>query len=208
MRRPTDPLRPARPPRRLLLVVLAGHLLLLWALLSATGRAWRSAVPEAAVLQWVRIAPTPATPPAEPLPRTAAPPMLPPRAPDALPRARSTPEAPMPTAPNPDPAGSTLAVLPAEPAASAVPPERPRERLLDSAASRAALRQSAHSPLLAERAAQASDIPLTRSDQALSAGVDQAKLGDCLKGEHAGGGMGLLGLPLLAYAAATGRCAR
>ena len=39
-------------------------------------------------------------------------------------------------------------------------------------------------------------------------GVKQGAKGDCLKGEFAGSGGGLLSLPALAYAAAAGKCAK
>jgi hypothetical protein len=92
---------------------------------------------------------------------------------------------------------------PQAPAASAVP-----GRLLDSAASRQAIRDAARGPLLAERAAAATGIEPVSAAEKLSQGAAAAGLGDCMKGDYAGGGMGLLSLPFLALAAASGRCAK
>jgi hypothetical protein len=79
--------------------------------------------------------------------------------------------------------------------------------LMRSEATRQALRQTGQQPLLAERAEAATDIALQRQDTALAEGVKQGAKGDCLKGEFAGSGGGLLSLPALAYAAAAGKCA-
>jgi len=81
-------------------------------------------------------------------------------------------------------------------------------RLLDSAASRQAIRDAARGPLLAERAASATGIEPESAAEKLSKAAAAAGMGDCLKGEYGGGGMGLLSLPFLALAAARGRCAR
>ncbi|MBN8489341.1 MAG: hypothetical protein J0M20_16655, partial [Burkholderiales bacterium] len=94
------------------------------------------------------------------------------------------------------------AVEPPQPPASAASQSRPS--LLDHPASRQALRTMAQRPLLSERAAQAMGDGLQRSDEALGQGIQRAAKGDCLHGEFAGAGMGLLSLPALAVAAARG----
>lgn len=95
------------------------------------------------------------------------------------------------------------AVAAAMPAASAA--SAPPEPLLDSAATRLALRQLARQPLLHERAASATDDPIRRSDTALAQGVAGAGLSDCLKDGAPGG---ILGIPLLAVQVARGKCAK
>jgi hypothetical protein len=103
---------------------------------------------------------------------------------------------------------TTLSALPEPPASAATEAPAPPGRLLDSAASRSALRELGRQTLLHERVSQAGDTAIARTDQGLGQGVAKAAHGDCLKGEFAGGGAGLLSLPLLAYAAAAGRCSR
>ena len=93
-----------------------------------------------------------------------------------------------------------------EPAASA---ESLAPSLLDTEATRRAIRASARTPSLADRLAQAREEPERPGAQArLANGVKAAGQGDCTKGEFAGAGMGLLSLPFLAIAAAQGDCAK
>lgn len=98
------------------------------------------------------------------------------------------------------------AALRAEPAASnaiAAPD------LLDTDASRRAIRISARTSSLSTLAAAASEEQRPASAQErLGSAVKSAGKGDCLKGEYAGGGMGILSLPFLAAAAARGACAQ
>lgn len=106
----------------------------------------------------------------------------------------------------------------AQPAANASPDTPPTEittapasgaSLLDSEGTRRAIRQASREPLLAERAASATDEPGRRnSQQRLAQGIAAGANGDCLKGEFAGGGMGLLSLPFWALAEARGKCRR
>jgi hypothetical protein len=96
-----------------------------------------------------------------------------------------------------------MRLLPAE-----LPASAPREALLSTEATRLAIRQATRQPLLSERVAQATGIQATTSAERLAAAAGGAAKGDCLKGEFAGGGMGLLSLPFLAVAAATGQCAK
>lgn len=79
--------------------------------------------------------------------------------------------------------------------------------LLNSEATRRAIQQATRAPLLAERAASASQDPgRETTQQRLSREMARAGHGDCLKGEFAGAGMGLLSLPFLLAAEAGGKC--
>jgi hypothetical protein len=92
------------------------------------------------------------------------------------------------------------------PAASA-PPSLPS--IMDSEATRRAIRASARAPSLTDQLAQSREEPARLDAQArLARSVKEAGRGDCLKGEFAGAGMGLLSLPFLAAAAAAGNCAK
>lgn len=84
----------------------------------------------------------------------------------------------------------------------------PLRRLLDTDATRRAISAAAQAPLLSERADAATGASPRSGAQRLSDAEAAALKGDCAKGGYAGGGMGLLSLPFLAYAAATGACAR
>jgi hypothetical protein len=92
----------------------------------------------------------------------------------------------------------------AEPAASA-----PEVSLLDSAATRRAIRASARATSLTAEVARVGGEPqrLTAQER-LGQNVKDAGRGDCAKGEYAGAGMGLLSLPFLVAAAARGECAQ
>lgn len=113
----------------------------------------------------------------------------------------------LPSAPKP--------ALQAEQIADAEPPaEQTSETaapglLINSDATRRALRQATRSPLLSERAAQAmGDGPPLEQSVKLGQEIQKAGNGDCLKGEFAGGGAGLLSLPFWLLAEARGKCAR
>ncbi|MBT9491633.1 MAG: hypothetical protein IV107_04655 [Paucibacter sp.] len=116
-------------------------------------------------------------------------------------------QAVVPSAPRPAPQAEQIAD--AEP-----PPEQTRETaapglLINSDATRRALRQATGSPLLSERAAQAmGDGPPLEQSVKLGQEIQKAGNGDCLKGEFAGGGAGLLSLPFWLLAEARGKCAR
>lgn len=113
----------------------------------------------------------------------------------------ATPAADEPPADTREAQAAPSDVRPAAPAASG--------SLLDSEGTRRALRQAAREPLLSERAAAASEDPGRKTaQQRLSQSMSQAANGDCLKGEFAGGGMGLLSLPFWALAEARGKCRR
>jgi hypothetical protein len=112
---------------------------------------------------------------------------------------------------NPPPAPPiTAAEMPASlalPSPTASAP--PTERLIDSAATRAALRQYARDPTSQERhlAAQGQEMGVSASEK-LGRQVQQAGYGDCAKGQYAGGGMGLLSAPFYLLAEASGKCAK
>ncbi|WP_374562347.1 hypothetical protein [Ideonella sp.] len=160
----------------------------------------------------------------QPLAQAAAqPPTLPapPPRPAAAQRPRPVdpPALPRPAAPTLPPAHESTWVEPA-PVVSAAPPAPaasapPAERLLDSAATRAAIRQTGRQALLHERAAEATGTPIERTDTALARGVAEATIPDCLKDPKAASGQigpialgGILGLPFLAARVASGRCAK
>lgn len=140
------------------------------------------------------------------LPPLLKPVALPPRPAPALPR-RAEVQPPRPSAVLPvTPVAETVIPTPAPvPASPAAPPTS----LLASEATRRALRAAAKSPLLSERAALAmGDGPPLRPEEALGQQMKNAAIGDCLKGEFAGGGAGLLSLPFWLLAEARGKCSR
>lgn len=108
------------------------------------------------------------------------------------------------------PAEASISVVPAptlsrvEPAASAADTS-----LLDSEATRRAIRASARATSLTAEVARVGGEPARATAQErLGKEVKDAGRGDCAKGEFAGAGMGLLSLPFLVAAAARGECAR
>jgi len=85
----------------------------------------------------------------------------------------------------------------------------PAPLILNSDATRRALRDVARQRSFADRANQDLQGPAPSTfDSKLSAGVAGAAHGDCMKGQFKGNNMGLLSLPALAIAAASGECAR
>ena len=209
--------RPQRQPRVLLLIVVVTHLALLlgWNAHLATRRAAPAGSPE--VLSWLLL---PTTPPTAPPVRTAAPttaPTVPPR-PAAAPRREPAQPTTLVTPPRQDPPAnaaltSERPAAPAPQAAAAPTPPNPASgptgsTLMSGEATRRAIRETARQPLLSERAALATAQPFHRGAERLADAASAAGKGDCLQGDYAGGGMGLLSLPFLAAAAARGQCAR
>ena len=101
-------------------------------------------------------------------------------------------------------------------AASAPTPASPDTDLLDTDASRRAIRSAARNPNLAGRVNEQVGVRSPTRDEQLSAATRQAGRPDCLRAdalkndppEIAGIGLGgLLALPLLPHAALTGKCA-
>jgi hypothetical protein len=91
----------------------------------------------------------------------------------------------------------TLPPTAADPASAPLPAE---PRLLDTPATRQALRE------LAPRHGAAA--PGLSANERLGQAIGRGATGDCLKGEYAGAGMGLLSAPFLALAALRGDCRR
>jgi hypothetical protein len=183
---------PLRPRHALWLVIAALHLLLLTLL---TSRQRPQSHPERNAIPLQLLSPQPR----QPATRTAQPTehWRPPRdlrpgrvAPDA----RSTPLSEVPEPPTPG-----VQPLPA-PAPS--PP-----RLIESEATRHAIRITAASPFLSERAAAATGIAARENaEQRFAREVASSAPGNCLKGEFPGGGMELLSLPFWIAAEASGKC--
>lgn len=116
------------------------------------------------------------------------------------------------TAPPDTPTPATASTTPPDtdtPAVAAAPAASGAQRLLDSEATRRAIRQAATAPLLAERADQSSQAPERLGPSGkLGQEIKKAGNGDCLKGEFAGAGMGLLSAPFWLLAEARGKCAK
>jgi hypothetical protein len=149
---------------------------------------------------------------ARPLAQTVKP-LAPPRPAVVMTRpALAEPPAPLsaapPTATRED--MTTVPPLLASAQAASAPASAPaRPSLLDSEATRRAVRMGTREPLLSERAAAASQDPGRLSaQQRMGQEIAQAANGDCLKGEYAGGGMGLLSLPFWLAAEVRGKCRR
>jgi hypothetical protein len=193
---------------------IALHALLLWALCSGLGRVemqrparevWTTLVAVAG-----RTLPARAQEPAPAQAQARAPARTPVR-----PRAPAATAAPPTNAPVPgEPQAITLPQAPPASAAlaSATPasaPPAPIGSILDTEATRAAIRAAARGPLLSERVAAATGIALTAgANERLSNDVDAAHHGDCMHGDFAGSGGVLLSLPFLALAEVTGKCAK
>jgi hypothetical protein len=222
------------PPRWAWPAVLALHLLALWSWREATvlpRPATRT--PAALSLRWVPQATHPAGTHAPPAVQRAAAPAAAPRPARAVtrsaavapaahslqplpptktapaarqpghPQAEATESPPAPTiAPSPPGATATSAV-PASP-----PPEADPAALLDSAATRQALRQLARQRPLTELADEAGGVAPPAPDTRLGQAVAQAGKGHCAKGEFKGSGMGLFSLPFWVAALARDDCAQ
>lgn len=134
------------------------------------------------------------TPPAAPTLKAPSP-LVPPHAAPAI----TTPSEPWPSA---SPASPLTA-----PAMAPTPPDTP---LLDSAATRRAIRESARQPgSAAQRAVEdGAALRAPTAEARLPGAMERSGKGDCAKGEFAGSGMYLLSLPFLAAAAIKGDCAK
>jgi hypothetical protein len=159
------------------------------------------------VLVWLK---PPSTPPAQaaPPPAEAAAPAPPPRRP--RPSAPARAETPEPQAAasaaikSPATAAAPAPPSAATAAASAVPGD-----LLDTEASRRAIREAARQRPIGEMGAQATgeSAPMGAQEQ-LAQDIARGARGDCLKGEFAGSGMGLLSLPFWLMAELRDKCRR
>jgi hypothetical protein len=155
-----------------------------------------------AALVLVRLPPPqpPAPPPPSPSPSVEPRPAAePPR------RSRAPAATPAPAEPHHVP---VAAALPASAAASG-PAGAPAESLLDSEATRRAVREAARRPSTGELGARASGepAPLSTPDK-LGQDIARGARGDCLKGEYAGSGMGLFSLPFWLLAELNDKCRR
>jgi hypothetical protein len=176
------------------LAVLALHVLLALALWHTLRTREVVVAPDRTALLWLRPSPAAARQvPAKPGPVDVR------RRPDARsPVAPAIPAVPVPH----ESTWVEAPVATAAPAASAASAP-PMERLLDTEATRIAIRQSALQPGLHERTAQAMGDEIGRSDTGLAGGVASAGKPDCAKLQAPGG---LLGLPILAAMVASGKC--
>ena len=99
--------------------------------------------------------------------------------------------------------------------ASAAPPatqaaaSAPAGGLLDTEDSRRAIREAARQRSTGEMGAQATGekAPVSESDE-MGQEIARGARGDCLKGEYAGAGMGLLSLPFWVIAELREKCRR
>ncbi len=193
---------------------VALHLLALWLLRDALGPRQTPATGQARPhMVWVEAAPraTIATAPAAP---RRAPPMR--RAEEST---RPSPRRPSPNAPaRHTPPGMEAAraetAEPAGTAAAAPPPDAGHgpgsatAQFLDAPHSQRALARAARAATPAAQAMQALPHGGLSTQEKLTHGLQQARHGDCAKGEFKGGNMGLLSLPALAAAVVRGECSR
>lgn len=223
------------PPRWAWPAVLALHLLALWGWREATAPPRPAArTPAALTLRWVPQATHPAGTHAPPVVQRAAAPAAAPRPvraatrraaaapaarslPPPLPPAHAAPAARQPghppaeaTASPPAPAAAPSPTSAAEaPAAPAPPPpEADAAALLDSPATRQAIRHLARQRPLTEQADQAAGAAPPGPDPRPGQAIAQAGKGHCAKGEFKGSGMGLFSLPFWVAALARDDCAQ
>jgi hypothetical protein len=183
-----------------LLIVVGLHLVLLLLVQKAMrSPPSRPALAQAPLmLVWIR--PPSAVPQeAAPPPREAAAPR-----PARRPSQRATGEEPVAISPaTPDSAASAAAL------ATQAPSSAPAAGLLETDASRRAIREAARQRSTAELGALATDekAPVSEPDR-LGQEIARGARGDCLKGEYAGSGMGLLSLPFWLIAELREKCRR
>lgn len=147
------------------------------------------------------------------LPPPAAPQLEPPQPPRPVPRRPVRNPTPAPTTPvqtEPAIAAPAAPAVPAAPASAATAAaSAPAGGLLDTEASRGAIRDLARRRSTGELGAQATgaSAPLG-AQQRLGQEIARGARGDCLKGEYAGAGMGLLSLPFWLMAELGDKCRR
>jgi len=185
-------------------LVLALHALLALALLTTLAK--QRAQPESPRVS-VRLLPAPTRIAPQPLPGVAA----------ARPPSAATVHAPTRARASTRPAEDAveapgrpmpLDTAPPRTAEAASAPTSPDTDLLDTAASRRALRSAAGNLNLASRVNAQLGVHSPTTAQRLPGSIQQAGKGDCSKGEYPGAGMGLLSLPFIAAALAAGNCAQ
>lgn len=196
-----------------LALALVLHGLVGWALRDAFGPRERQRPAPVQRMEVVWLPPVPRPPPitAPSSPHAPAPSARAAPQPPRLSALRKAP-ATSPTAPEPQ----TIATMPPAPApgesAEAAPqalpgPGRAAAQFLESATSRRAAGQASTHTTSAAALAARDGMPAPRSDR-WERGIQGAAKGDCAKGEFKGSHMGLLSLPMLAAAMASGECAR
>lgn len=193
----------------LVLAVVAMHAAVLWLMLVATqphigriGVAKRIATMEVVQVAPVRKAEPPVAPAAA---LRTAPTAVAPRAPAR--RVSQAARSEAITAPPNSPIAPNAPAAPSEPQQAASP--SPAPLILNSDATRRALRDVARNRSFADRANQDIQGPARSAfESKMGSGVAGAAHGDCMKGQFKGSNMGLLSLPALALAAANGECAR
>jgi hypothetical protein len=196
-----------RPPQRLgkrlglWLPIILLHGLLLLAHLPRASRVG----PSDDTTLVVQLLPTPAPPrraaPASPAVRAAAAP-----APRLAAPGRTQP-ATAPTHASDQPPASSDDSHPAPVAAAPADADPAPLPLIQTEATRQAIRLATRAPLLSERAASASEAPARETaQQRFGREVARTAYGNCLKGEFPGAGAGLLSLPMFLIAEASGRC--
>ncbi|MEP7294638.1 MAG: hypothetical protein ABI702_00500 [Burkholderiales bacterium] len=176
--------------------VLTLHVALIVSLGGSRSRTDSTAAPQRVTLRLIALTPSPPTPVPVPL----ASPSL------ARPSSTARPRKPTVTAP---PEAATAVVTAAQPITPPASANEPLPSLLDTEATRRAIRASARTRSLGEQLAESREEPARASpNERLSDGIRSAGRGDCMHGEFAGAGMGLLSLPFLAAAAVGGKCTK
>jgi len=186
-----------------LLLALALHLLVIAMLSRSSPDRPIGAAPARVTLRLI---------PPQALPIVATPERVEPAA-AATQRRAAPPSGPAPRDLSPTPSPSPAAIAPAITSAAPVDPAASDAHrspsLMETEATRRAIRASAGAPSLGEQLARAREEPeRIGASERLANDVRNAGKGDCLKGDYLGAGMGLLSLPFLAAAAARGQCAQ
>ena len=179
--------------------VLALHVALIVSLGGSRNRPDAAAAPQRVTLRLIALSPPQPTPAREPVASPSP----------ARPKSAGRPRQPTANA-TLEPAPAAVATAqPVTPPAAPASASEPLPSLLETDASRRAIRASARTRSLGEQLAESREEPAHASaNERLANGVRSAGKGDCLKGEFAGAGMGLLSLPFLAAAAVGGNCAK
>ncbi len=206
----------------LVLLIAAAHVAL-WAWLDQALRPHRASGSPTAAIAWLDLKALPPTAqqgraqePGRPMrPRAATPTATAPVRGSSqvssqvttLPVATGAADATLPPAALSEPAVAAPAPQQAVASAANTPVAQPS--LLESAGTRRAAAAAAAKPSVGElgRLATGQAQPLSRQEQ-LAHSVGRAAVGDCLKGEFAGAGMGILSVPFFAWAELAGHCRR